>query len=294
MKRSLALTAVFALIGAGGLASLPAGCITDTGSKRFTFQASAGGIEHVGSGVHSFTNQAGWTVTLTRADMTIGPIYLNVAPPLRGVTQRLLDVVVTSAWADGESHLGVGRVVGEVLGQVKFSAISSELMAMPVAGSIAQEEVRTAEIWFYPAAVPGTGADTSSIGTVALDVAGEATRGATRVRFRGALKLDDAWVPTAAPGARGTLTVAELRKVRGIPAPFFPEEGGRLEIRVDVARLFRGADFANLEGNPSDPDGTKVLVQAKSGKVTTDQVMTNLYQGLREAEQTYFVRWVRP
>lgn len=292
MNRRVAVMVLGTLISLGATPLLQSGCAGGTGSKRFAFEASAGGTEGLGSGPFTFTNQTGWTITLTKADVTIGPLYLNVVPPLRDTTQAFLGLFVKTAWAHGEDHLGAGRVVGEVLGQVKFSALSSVLVPMPVQGSLTQEEVRTAEVWFYPEG--GVSPDTTKIDTVALDVAGEATRDGTVVRFRGALTLNDAWQPDVPAGTRGSLSITEIRKVRGIEANFFPSEGGHLEIRVDVTRLFRGADFSNLEQNPSDKDGTKVLVQAKTGKVTTDQVMTNLYQGLREANGTYSVRWVGP
>ncbi len=275
------------------LAFAPAGCASDTGETRFSFDARAGGIERPAHdpGSLTFTNERGWTITLTKATVTFGPVYLNVAPPLRddGLS-RVLDFFVKPAWADGSDHLGAGRVVGEVLGQVTFDALSSELVDFPVTGSLAQERIRTAEVWFYPK--PGVAAETTKIGTPALDVAGSATKGQDTVRFRGALVLDDAWLPEATAGSRGTLSITEIRKVRGIPAAFYPTEGGRLEVRFDVEEPFRGADFSNLENNPTDDDGTKVLVQSKSGNVTTDQVMTNLYQGLRSAKGTYSVHWI--
>lgn len=289
------------------------GCAGGTGSKRFSFEARAGGALREGSGGPlTFSNQRGWTITLTKADVTIGPLYLNVIPPLRDDTQSLapllprgdsvvgrsdarrafLDLFERQAWAHGEGHLDSGRIVGEVLGQLRFSALSSELVSFPVTGSITQEEIRTAEVWFYPE--PGVSPDTTKIDTVAFDVAGEATKGSDTVRFRGALTLNDAWQPDAPAGSRSTVPITDIRKVRGIPATIFPNEGGHLELRFDVTRLFRGADFSNLASNPADKDGTKVLVQAKTGKVTTDQVMTNLYQGLRESTGTYDVRWVGP
>jgi hypothetical protein len=293
VKRPVALAFVVTLAGAALAPSLEAGCAVATGSKRFAFEARAGGMEREGSsGPFTFTNETGWSITLTKADVTVGPIYLNVVPPLRDSTQSLLGLFERTAWAHGEGHLGSGRIVGEVLGQLRFSALSSELVSFPVLGSITQEEVRTAEVWFYPE--PGVPADTTRIDTVAFDVAGEATREGTTIRFRGALKLDDAWQPDVPAGSRSAAPITDIRKVRGIQATFFPTEGGHLELRFDVTRLFRGADFSNLASNPSDKDGTKVLVQAKTGKVTTDQVMTNLYQGLREATATYSVRWGGP
>jgi hypothetical protein len=288
MNRRTALTFALALARAG--------CSGNTGSKRFDFDAQIGGAASAPGGPLTFTNETGWTITLTKAKVTLGPVYLNVVPPLRDETQSvldpLIDLFVRRAWAAGEGHLGEGRVVGEVLGQVTFDALSPALVAFPVQGSLAQEEIRTTEVWFYPK--PGVSPDATKIDTVALDVAGEAARAESRVRFRGALILNDAWQPDQPAGTRGAQSIAQIRKVRGIPSTFFPAEGGHLEIRVDVAHLFRGADFSNLDANPADRDGTKLLVQSKAGKFTTDQVMTNLYQGLRAVDGTYAVRWVGP
>ncbi|MFO0742408.1 MAG: hypothetical protein U0270_41425 [Labilithrix sp.] len=313
MKRPFVWAVVATLVATAFGPLVELGCAGETGSKRFSFEARAGGaLREDGGGPLTFSNQRGWTIKLTKADVTIGPLYLNVVPPLRDDTQGLapsllrrdgitrgsdarwafLDLFERRAWAYGEGHLESGRIVGEVLGQLRFSALSPELVSFPVTGSITQEEIRTAEVWFYPD--PGVSPDTTKIDTVALDVVGEATKGSDTVRFRGALTLNDAWQPDAPAGSRSTVPITDLRKVRGIPAPMVPSEGGHLELRFDVTRLFRGADFSNLESNPADKDGTKVLVQAKTGKVTTDQVMTNLYQGLRASTGTYDIRWVGP
>lgn len=284
LRRVAVALAVVAGVGVG------AACVGSTGSPRFAFEARAGGAPREGSGPLRFTNEVGWDVTLERADVTLGPIYLNVVAPLGA--QSLRELFVKTAWAHGESHLSSGRVVGEVLAQVRFDALSPSLVPFPVVGAITQEQVRTAEVWYYPE--PGVSPDTTKIDTVALDVAGAARRGDRAVRFRGKLILDDAWQRSASSGSRGAQSIAEIRRVRGIASSFYPREGGHLEITFDVKRLFRGADFDNLASNPSDKDGTKILVQSKTGKFTTDQVMQNLYQGLREANGTYAVRWVDP
>lgn len=269
-------------------------CASATGGKRFEFQARAGGV--IPDGVRTdagfvFTNANGWTITLDRASVTLGPVYLNVVAPLRQETTGLLGLFVKNAWAHGEGHLGSGRVVGEVLGQVTFDALSPEPVAFPTSGSVTQEDIRSAEIWFYPR--PGVSPETTKIDTVALDVRGTAERDGTTVPFRGSLVLDDTWQPEQAAGTRGTQAITDIRQVRGVPAAFYPVEGGTLDVRIDVTRLFRGADFGNLAANPKDPDGTTRLVQSKTGSVTTDQVMTNLYQGLR-ATGSYTVRWQLP
>jgi hypothetical protein len=159
----------------------------------------------------------------------------------------------------------------------------------PVLGALAQEEVRTAEVWFYPS--PNVSAEATAIDTVALDVAGEASRDGVTYAFAGQLVLDDDWASQQAAGTRGSGSLVDIRQVRGIAAGFFPEPGGHLELRLDVTRLFRGANFASLEDNPPDASGLRTLVQAPAAR---DQVMSNLYQGLREATGTYAVSWVVP
>jgi hypothetical protein len=279
-----ALAALFGLI-IGALQVGDVGC-GSTGSKRFAFDARAGGIERESASTYTFTNAKGWDITLTRADVTIGPIYVNVISPLRSASLfRFLSV----AHAD-DLHLGGGRVVGEVLGQVTFDALSPALVPFATTGTITEEQVRTADVWFWPP--PGTAPETTNIDAPSADLAGEAVRGAERIRFRGKVIIDEAWASDAQPGERSALPISEVRKVRGIPASFFPTEGGHLEIRVDVRSLFRGADFSSLASSPEDDDGTKILVQSKSGKFTTDQVMRNVFQGLRSSSGTYAVRWV--
>ena len=273
-------------LGGVALAATLLACGADTGSRRFSFDARAGGAASATGAPLVFTNQVGWTITLSRADVTLGPVYLNVQPPLR--VGGWYDWLVRPAFAQA-SHLDEGRVAGEVLGQVRFSALSAELVPFPVAGTLAQEEVRTAEVWFYPS--PGAPAESSAIDSVALDVAGEASREGVVIAFAGQLVLDADWLPQQVAGTRGNASITEIRQVRGIAAGFYPEEGGHLELRLDVTRLFRGANFASLEGNPVGADGVRQLTQAPESR---DQVMVNLYQGLREANGTYALSWVVP
>lgn len=275
MKTRALLSAVaFALVFACG----------STGSKRFAFEARAGGVE--GGAAAPFVNGTGWTITLSKAVVTVGPVYLNVVAPLR--TSFFPLSLVKSAYADDE-HLGGGRVVGEVLAQVTVDALSGNLTAFPALGTVTQEPIRTADLWLYPP--PGVAPEKVDLAQAAADFAGEAVKGDARVRFRGAIVLDEAWASSAEPGEVSATPISETRQIRGVPAAFYPEEGGVLELRVDVRSLFRGADFGALEANPTDPDGTKVLVQAKTGPVTTDQVMRNAYQGLRAARGTWELRW---
>jgi hypothetical protein len=262
-----------------------------TGSKRFVFDARAGGIERDATQPHVFTNERGWTITLTKAAVTIGPVYLNVVAPLRSGETSWMRPFIRSAFAHDE-HLGEGRVVGEVLAQVTIDALSPVLVPFGSQGSMTQEHVRTADVFLWPP--PETPPETTNIDAASAELAGEAVRGKDHVRFRGRLVIDDAWASDAKPGERSATPISEIRQVRGVPASFYPVEGGALEIRVDVCPLFRGADFSNLAANPTDADGTKILVQSKDGAIATDQVMRNVFQGLRASSGTYAIRWATP
>ena len=269
-----------------------ASCASGTGNQRFSFEARIAGEGPGTAESHTFVNEKGWTIALSRAEVTLGPVYLNVIAPLTDTTTTFLDFFVRSAWAYGEDHLHSGRVAGEVLAQVTFDALSAEPTPFPRLGTMTQEPVRTAEVWFFPA--PGVPGDTKRIDTVALDVAGTASREGLSVPFRGQLVLNDDWLLDQTQGQRGNLSITGMRQVRGIAAPFFPSEGGRLDIGFDISRLFRGAEFSSIATNPSDDDGTKRLVQKQTSQVSRDQVMTNLYQGLRETNGTYSVHWAAP
>lgn len=287
-RPGLAIAAAVAFLGAMVLSLTPTAC-GSTGSTRFRFDARVAGVERDAAEPFTFTNETGWTVTLTKANVTIGPVYLNVIAPLRDEGAFVPWLGVRHAFGD-DDHLGEGRMVGEVLGQVTFDALSPSFTIFPLPGTMTQEPIRTAEIWLWPPTSP----ERVGIDDPVIEMAGEAVRAGARVRFRGALILNEAWAADAKPGERSAQPITAVRKVRGVPASFFPHEGGALEIRFDVRRLFRGADFASLAANPSDDDGTKILVQSKTGKFTTDQVMKNVSQGLRASSGTFAVRWVLP
>jgi hypothetical protein len=278
--------AAFAL----ALLGAPLACVGTTGGEKFDFDAAIGGVERDAEAPYAFTNEYGWTVTLTQAYVTVGPLYLNTISPLGGVARWMRLLPVREARAHS-AHLGEGRIVGEVLGRVRFDALSPSLVPFPARGVISTDEVRSAEVWFFPPAdVPP---ETTKISGAAVEVAGEAVREQERVRFRGKLILNDDWLPNAKPGDRDNTPITAIRQVRGIPARFLPSPGGRLEIRVALAPLFASADFSNLEQNPPDLEDpqARALVQSKTGKYTTDQVMRVMYQGLRAASGTYAVTW---
>ena len=222
----------------GGAGALGLGCGDSTGQDHVSFAVQVGGFAHPAGPVQT-TTRAGWTITFTRADVALGPVYLNTLAPLAcdtcsaraTVRRRFEDFFVPRAWAHGESHLGAGLVVGQVTRQVRVDALSSEVRAIDGGGDGIDLEVRSAEVWRY------------NLDGAVIRVAGTASRtvdGANvEVPFEGSLVADESITTAQAP-----LDVA--RRVRGIPAALTLSEGGTLTVRVDPRGWFEGADFREL------------------------------------------------
>lgn len=265
--------------GLGGAALLASdlsfglGCDGTTGLERVHFTLHVGGFAREGSGALSFRNLAGWDVTLAVAQVAIGPIYFNVAPPFTQRTPRrrsLADVLVRSALADETAdHLSGGRVIAQVTERVIVDTLSPSLQLLG-SGDGVSEHARTAEIWLLPHAPTGS----MLPGGAAALVRGIARKGGVEVPFLGRLLLDE----RMAPGQ----TLPQLRTARRIPADLdftkYPE-GAVLTLRVDPRPWLRGVDFAPLLMRPLE-DGAHVAG-------TDDQLLRELLNGVRQSRDVY-------
>src|SRR5690606_20472138 len=61
-----------------------AACIGTTGSDLVTFEAFAAGPADANGQPLTFTNGRGWSITLTKAQLRIGAVYLNRSVPVSG------------------------------------------------------------------------------------------------------------------------------------------------------------------------------------------------------------------
>lgn len=211
------------------------GCGDTTGSARVTFAVEAAGIARDAAQPLAFTNDQGWSITLSEARVALGPLYLNTVAPLEGdrrnPLRRLGDLLLPSAWADGTSHLSGGRIVGECTTQVEVDALNPSLVAVPGGGDGVDDPALTAEVWLFNR--------DGALGGAAVRVAGTARKDDQEIAFEGSLVIDQSLVT-----AGGSLDTA--RKVRGIPAAITLANGGALRVRVDPRGWFDGADFREL------------------------------------------------
>jgi hypothetical protein len=177
------------------------------------------------------TTPQGWTVTLSAAQVSLGPIYLRNGS--------------MGAGTDEDD----GRVVAEVLAQLTVDALNPELGVVEGAAQGTTEPARSAEVRLVEAS-EGPIAAAAGPGVAVAHVAGVAERAGVAVPFEGALAL----------GALGTATDYAgvlAHRVAHVPVEFTPEGDGTLTLRVDPTHWFDAVVF--------DPGGAPPDFSARPG-----------------------------
>ena len=205
------------------------GCIQTTGGNVVSFSAQASGDPAIVTGAPlTFTTPRGFDVTLSRAQLTIGALYLNQQNPQN--------------YSLEESCIQEGIYSGEVRGGVTFDALSPDPQPFPVAGNGTDAPTRAAELWLTGGDVLAEDDD-----TVLLDVAGIATRGAERFPFEGQLTIGtNRIIPPRNPGLPGSNPLCRQRIVSPIPFDVTLAEGRTVAVLVDPRAWFFSVDFAEL------------------------------------------------
>ncbi len=248
-------------------------CIGTTGSEILSFKAYAAGLaslppETATQGL-SFVNSRGWSITLTRAKLHIGAVYLNRSVPVSGGQER-------------ECFLP-GVYVAQVLSGVTIDALSPTLQPFPEAGSGTADHAITGEVWLTSGRV-----DEPEDRTVIADVAGTATRGAETMRFEGTITIGkNRRTPPTNAARPGANPLCAERIVTPIPVSVTPTDGGSLVVRVDPRVWFANVELGEL--TPVSPESDLRRIPDDS----VSQPATNLYAGLRSASAgAYRFEWL--
>jgi hypothetical protein len=230
-----------------------AACATSTGGERVTFDAEARAlVDAPGPLVY---DDDGWTVTLTEAELFVGPIYLWSEEPLLEVRRRWRFGWVSTAWAQAD-QFDAGFITGEITDQVALDLLDPEPVALEPGEGIAGPS-RSAEIWLEPG--PG--------GAPTLTLVGEAEQDGLVVPFVGELTLDEAWFDVE--GGENPLI---QRRVRGIPWDARLSRRGGVEIAVDPTALLRGLDWEALAATPLVDGRHAIAPGTQPGNVLRDRV----------------------
>ena len=228
------------------LVALLAACNQTTGSHLITFSAAAGGPADIEPNA-PFKTGSGYEVTLSRAALHIGAVYLN-------------NSVVASGMQETSCILPQDDVyVGEAFGPLDLDLLSTELVPFPTQGAGTETLAQTAQVWLNHGDINATD-DTPAAGYTPpaglapdyiLAVAGTAVRpGPTKgdslvVPFTATVTIEEnRQKPVQNPALPGSNPICEQRIVTPIAVDFTPVQGGTLTLRVDPRQMFNAVDFS--------------------------------------------------
>jgi hypothetical protein len=252
MKRSL--TACFVGLFA---------CSGTTGGESASFAATASGSDAAAS----FDNGLGYAVTLNRARLHVGAIYLNQSVPSSGSQETSCTLP--------------GIYVAQVVGALDVDALSPEPQSFPFDGEATGISARAAELWL-------SGGDINVIDdeTVILDAAGIAMKDGVEYPFEASLTIGRSRVIASSdPAFPGKNPICKQRIVTPISVAITPRAGGTLTLTVDPSRWFSQVDFAELTKVSDDPPLYRFADSA------TGAADISLYNGLRSRTGAYRIEW---
>ncbi len=257
------------------LLALPA-CVDSTGGALIHFRAAVAGPSDVSNPL-TFSNGK-FMITLTRAQLHVGAVYLNRNVPTSGAQP-------TSCFAQGTE--GQGSYIGEVTEQVgavvgkDFDLLSPTPQYFDSLGEGIADHASTGEVWLMGGAI-----DADADSTVILDVAGIATDSSsgTDYPFVGKLTIGtNRAVPITDPSQPGANPICKQRivsvstQLQGenvVPVDVALAEGVTVLVRADPRQMFGAVDFSQLPfaspyqfGDASDPGPDLSLYTGMRGKV---------------------------
>jgi hypothetical protein len=260
MKRALFLLLLVVAIACNGT----------TGSELVTFTAAAAGPSDAPGGALAFTSGRGFAVTLTKATLHVGALYLNQSQPVSGAQET--------------SCVLPGTYVAEVTTGMTVDLLSPTLQVFPALGDGTSLAAIVGEVWLFDGDANAVEASVPSLVVEGSVVVGTETRA-----FRGSITIgSNRVVPTNDPSQPGAHPICKERIVSPIPVRVTPETDGSLVLRVDPRRFFDNVDFAALHEFSTDPPAYGFY------DAPTDQPSINLYDALRSASGAYSFSWVTP
>ena len=247
---------------------LATACIGTTGSDLVTFPAFAAGPADANGQPITFTNGRGWNITLTKATLHVGAVYLNRSVPVSGGQER-------------ECFLP-GVYVAEVLSGVDVDVLSSRPQRFPGVGNGTEDRAVTGEVW-----LTGQRIDSLDDRTTIADVVGTATRDGVSMRFEATITIGKNRVAASTDPARpGANPLCAERIVTPIPVNVTPRGSGALLVRIDPRGWFANVELGELEPVSAESDLRRFPDD------NSNQPASNLYRGLRSASGVYTFEWM--
>lgn len=249
------------------MAAMYCSCGGTTGGGIVQFTAYASGPSDAIGGPLSFDTGMGARVTLSRARMVIGALYLNETVPLSG--------------AASDACINPGVYVAQAFGPVEVDLLSPTWTPFPTRGEGTAREAKSAEVWLTPGDVNAT-----NDSTVILSVAGSARQDGKDYQFKADVTIGANRKRKASnPALPGSAPICQQRIVSPIAVSVTPTDGGALHLAVDARQMFNGVDFSKL---PS-PSGTPSISVIPDADVGTG---SSLFNGMRSNFGVYTISWL--
>ena len=270
MKRALSIAALIALANSGA-------CVGTTGSALVTFRAYASGPPDA-TRPYDFDTGRGFHVTLRKAFLHVGAIYLKRNQPISGAEAT---GCILQETADG-------NYVAEVTTGLDIDVLSPAPQELPLPGNGTADLAANGEVW-----LTGGNIDAAADPTLILDLEGTATKGDQSWPFSAAFTIGEnrALPPTDSeqPGAN---PICKQRIAGPIPANVTPEnDGGALFLQIDPHLWFANVDFSQLSISTIDPSHYAFVDSSAS---STDSASRNLFLALHDSVGVYSFSWHAP
>lgn len=239
-------------------------CGGTTGYELVTFYAAARGPADAVKGKPYSFAAGGHQVTLTKAVLHVGALYLVQSCPTSG--------------AGAEPCTLPATYVGEVRGGGDVDMLDPSLQEMHVTGSGTTIPACTGQVWLMHGDVNAS-SDPLPILTLQGTIDGARS-------FSASIPIDQSDQPAPASSALpGENPICQLRIVTPIAAHLTLAQGGTLVLELDPKALFVNANLGEL---PSPPGCPTDLCFTSDG---SDQPSVNLFQNLRSSGALYRFEW---
>lgn len=230
-------------------------CVGQTGGDTLVFSVAASGPADAIAGQPLAFSTGGFDVSLTRAQLHVGAVYLDQSAPVSG--GQATGCYLTGTYvAEETSPLDVDLLDP---GEQRFPAN---------ARGITDPAPRVGELW-----LTGGDVNAGSDPTVILSIAGTETQAGTALPFTGTVTIG-ANRQQQTTGAAGGSPICKARIVTPIPAPVTLQSSGGLLVRIDPRRFFEDVDFTQLPVDPAT--GTRVFPDGP-GLVAAQNLFRNLH-----------------
>jgi hypothetical protein len=234
--------ALSSLVASGVVGLAVVACNGTTGDRLITFPAYAAGATHAGD---PFETSNGWTVQLTFAQMYVGALYVNEAPPQNGAT------------FDTPTCVDPGVYSAQVPGGVEVNLLDSRPQAFEVQGNGSADLGLSWELYLVDGDVDDP--DINAFGVPnSVDLQGTAKRDSDglMVSWAATITINSAnrGLPAQQPGQPGANPICHQRIIELGDLALQLRPGGSLLLTIDPRGWFQvPIDFSTLPAVTSQP-----------------------------------------